>query len=174
MGHSAGEMQIERIDSVIVFLRGRRVIIDADLARLYGVSTKRLNEQVKRNRCRFPEGFMFTLTADEKAELVAECDRFRNLKHSTVLPCAFTEFGAVMAASVLNSTEAIHTSVFVVRAFVKMCELLSASADIHRKLAELERRLDDHDDVLHGIIEAIGAITRPESRPTRRIGFGTD
>ena len=162
---------IERIESVILVLRDRRVIIDADLARLYGVSTKRLNEQVKRNRDRFPADFVFTLTADEKKELVAKCDQFKNLKHSKSLPCAFTEFGATMAANVLNSDEAVRTSVFVVRAFVKMRELLSAGAEIGRKLADLERRLDDHDDAIREIIAAIRALTRVEPRPTRQIGF---
>jgi hypothetical protein len=168
------ELQIQRIDSVIIVLRGRKVIIDADLARLYGVPTKRLNEQVKRNRDRFPEGFVLALAPDEKAELVAKCDRFKNLKHSNALPLAFTEFGAVMAANVLNSAEAIQTSVFVVRAFVKMREALSPSAEFRTELARFERRLDDHDEALHDIVEAIRSLTRPEPCPARRIGFDTE
>ena len=97
MKHEQALVPVERIAATILTLRGQRVIVDADLARLYGVSTKRLNEQVRRNAERFPADFMFTLTAGEKAELVANCDRFARLKHSTALPHAFTEHGALMA-----------------------------------------------------------------------------
>lgn len=171
MERSIEQTNIERIESVIVVLRGRRVIVDADLARLYGVSTKVLNQAVSRNPDRFPTDFLFRLTRAEKQELVTDCDRFRNLKHSTALPNAFTEFGAVMAANVLNSAEAVRTSVFVVRAFVKMRELLAAGAEIGRKLAELEHRLDDHDDAIRGIIGTLRELTLVEPRPTRQIGF---
>ncbi|HJV48929.1 MAG TPA: ORF6N domain-containing protein, partial [Geothrix sp.] len=98
--------------SRILTVRGQRVLLDADLAELFGVTTKRLNEQVKRNADRFPLDFMFRLTAKEKAEVVANCDHLQRLKFSPVIPCAFTEHGAVMAASVLNSPEAIQASVF--------------------------------------------------------------
>jgi hypothetical protein len=100
-------------------------MLDTDLARLYGVSTKRLNEQVKRNRDRFPDDFMFQLTPDEKAEVVANCDHLQRLKFSPALPYAFTEHGAIMVASVLNTSRAIEVSVYVVRAFVKL-RVLSA------------------------------------------------
>ena len=99
--------RVERIERLILVIRGQRIMLDADLARLYGVSTKRLNEQVKRNRERFPARFMFQLTAEEKAEVVANCDHLRNLKFSPVLPNAFTEHGAIMAATVLNTSRAI-------------------------------------------------------------------
>jgi len=163
--------KIERIESLILVLRGRKVIIDADLARLYGVPTKRLNEQVRRNRDRFPEDFAFAVTVEEKDELVANCDQFRNLKHSYVLPTAFTEFGATMAANVLNSDEAVRTSVFIVRAFVRMREMLSAGVDIGQKLSEIEHRLDSHDDSIRDIINAIRELTSPLPQPARRIGF---
>ncbi len=96
------------------------MILDTDLAKLYGVTTKRLNEQVKRNRERFPEDFMFQLTPEERSEVVANCDHLSKLKFSPVLPCAFTEHGAIMAASILNTPRAIETSVLVVRAFVRL------------------------------------------------------
>jgi len=99
--------RVERIERLILVIRGQRIMLDADLARLYGVSTKRLNEQVKRNKERFPERFMFRLTAEERAEVVANCDHLQRLKFSPVLPHAFTEHGAIMAATVLNTSRAI-------------------------------------------------------------------
>jgi len=102
---------LEEIEPMILTIRGQKVMLDADLARLYGVTTKRLNEQVKRNRSRFPEDFLFTMTADEKAEVVANCDHLRRLKFSPALPNAFTEHGAIMAASVLNTARAVEVSV---------------------------------------------------------------
>ena len=122
----------ERIEQTILIIRGHRVMLDADLADLYGVTTKRLNEQVKRNRKRFPADFMFQLTSHEKAEVVANCDHLTRLKFSPVKPFAFTEHGAVMIASVLNSERAVEVSVYVVRAFVKLRELLGT----HKKLAQ--------------------------------------
>jgi hypothetical protein len=162
---------IERIESLILLLRGRKVIIDADLARLFGVSTRELNQAVRRNESRFPSDFAFSLNESEKRELITNCDRFKTLKHSAVLPTAFTEFGATMAANVLNSEEAVRTSVFIVRAFVKMREVLSAGVEIGRKLSELERRLDEHDDSIRDIITAIRGLTREAPNHVRKIGF---
>ena len=107
------------ITTAIFTVRGERVILDTDLAATYGVTTKRLNEQVKRNADRFPPDFSFQLTEEEKAEVVANCDHLERLKFSTILPRAFTEHGAIMAANVRKSRRAAHMSVFVVRAFVK-------------------------------------------------------
>ena len=165
------EMGIERISSVILFLRERRVIIDADLARLYGVTTKVLNQAVNRNRERFPPDFVFLLSRGEKDEVVTRCDHLRKLKFSHVLPNAFSEYGAVMAANVLNSANAVRTSVSIVRAFVSMRAFLAAGADIGLKLAEIERRVDQHDETLRGVIDALRALMTPEPRPARRIGF---
>src|SRR5271168_518059 len=103
MPKSPAIVPVARIESRILLIRGRRVVLDSDLAELYRVSTKRLNEQVKRNSHRFPGDFMFTLTAAEKAEAVAECDHLRSLKFSAALPHAFTEHGAIMVAAVLNT-----------------------------------------------------------------------
>ena len=110
---------VTAIEQRILQIRGEKVIVDADLASFYGVTTKRLNEQVKRNRDRFPEHFMFQLTSPEKSELVARCDHLSHLKLAKALPYAFTAHGAIMAASVLNSRRAVEVGLFVVRADVE-------------------------------------------------------
>ena len=161
----------ERIERVILLIRGQKVILDTDLARLYGVTTKRLNEQVKRNRRRFPADFMFQLTGEEKAEVVANCDHLTKLKFSPGLPHAFTEHGAVMLASVLNSEMAIKASLYVVRAFVKLRAMLTAHKELDKKLAELERRLESHDEHIQSLFEAIRRLMTPPRAKPRRIGF---
>ena len=125
-----------------VVLRGLRLMIDADLSTLYGVTTKRLNEQVKRNADRFPGDFMFKLNVAEKAEVVANCDHLAKLKFSKVLPYAFTEHGAIQAANVLASPQAVGMSIFVVRAFVRMRELAAVHADLAKRLSELEQKAE--------------------------------
>jgi len=164
---------VEVIEQRILLIRGQRVMLDADLAGLYGTTTKRLNEQVKRNRGRFPEDFMFQLTKKEKAEVVAICDHLAKLKFSPVLPNAFTEHGAIMVASVLNTKRAIQVSVFVVRAFVKLREMLSTHKELAHKLAELERKLQNHDESIRSLVVAIRQLMAPpESEPPKkRIGF---
>src|SRR6185436_2211931 len=124
----------------ILLVRGHRVLLDADLAEIYSVTTSRLNEQVKRNLARFPDDFMFQLTEIEKAEVIANCDHLRRLKFSPYLPSAFTEHGALMLANVLNSERAAQTSVQVVRAFVRLRQMLASHADLARKLEELEQK----------------------------------
>lgn len=146
-------------------------MVDADLADFYGVTTKRLNEQVKRNSDRFPDDFMFHLTADEKEELVAVCDHLNKLKYSPSLPYAFTEHGAIMAASVLNSERAVELSVYVVRAFVRLREMLATHKELATKLAELERRLESHDEAIQTLVGAIHQLMEPPEKPARRIGF---
>ena len=160
-----------RIDRAIVVIRGSRVMLDADLAELYGVTTKRLNEQVKRNRERFPADFMFQLTASEKAEVVAYCDHLRRLRFSPVLPHAFTEHGAIMLASVLNSRVAVHTSIQVVRAFTRLRDALGSHKALARKLDELERKYDGQFKV---VFDAIRRLMAPPAVSTRRIGFRLD
>ena len=113
-------VRVGAIEQRILLIRGEKVIIDADLAEFYGVTTKRLNEQMKRNRGRFPEDFVFRLTASKKSEVVANCDHLSKVKYSAALPYAFTEHGTIMVASVPNSERAIEMSVFVVRAFVHL------------------------------------------------------
>jgi ORF6N domain-containing protein len=165
---------IERIERQILLIRGQRVVLDADLASLYGVSTKRLNEQVKRNKDRFPADFVFRVTKREKAEVVANCDHLRVLKFSSALPHAFTEHGAIMAASVLNSPRAIEVSVYVVRAFVKLREMLGTHKELARKLVELEKRIKGHDKHIAALFEAIRQLMEPPEKPRRRIGFGAE
>ena len=164
---------IGQIEQRILLIRGQRVMLDADLAGLYGTTTKRLNEQVKRNRGRFPEDFMFQLTKKEKAEVVAICDHLAKLKFSPVLPNAFTEHGVIMVASVLNTKRAIQVSVFVVRAFVKLREMLSTHKELAHKLAELERKLQNHDESIRSLVVAIQELMTPSESepPKRRIGF---
>ena len=121
---------VPRIESRIQVIRGLRVMLDVDLAALYGVQTQRLNEQVKRNRDRFPSDFLFQLTADEKTEVVANCDHLQNLKFSKALPFAFTEHGAIQAANVLASSQAVEMGIYVVRAFVQLRQLLDAVREL--------------------------------------------
>ena len=161
----------KRIEETILVVRGQRVILDMDLADLYGVTTKRLNEQVKRNRNRFPEDFIFQLTSKEKAEVVAICDHLKTLKFSPVRPVAFTEYGAVMVASVLNSKRAIDVSIYVVRAFVKLREMLGAHRELAQKLSELERKVESHDSHIRSLFEAIRQLMEPPMPKSRRIGF---
>jgi hypothetical protein len=158
----------EYIESRIILIRGHKIIIDADLAMLYGVPTKRLNEQVKRNRSRFPDDFMFQLTKEEKAKVVANCDHLAKLKFTAALPYAFTEHGAIMAASVLNSQKAIDISIFVVRAFVKLRQLLLTHTDLARKLNALEKKYDSQFKM---VFEAIRQLMVPPNIKKRRIGF---
>jgi hypothetical protein len=164
-------VHVEDVERTILTIRGQRVILDADLASLYGVTTKRLNQQVRRNSDRFPEDFLFQLTAEEKAEVVANCDHLLNLKFSPALPLAFTEHGAIMAASVLNTQQAIETSIFVVRAFIKLREILATHKQLARKLAELEERFGEHDEQIKVIFEAIHQLMTPPDTPPKKIGF---
>lgn len=166
---SAGLVPLRRIERCILEIRGERVILDADLAALYDVPTKRLNEQVKRNRKRFPADFMFQLTEDEKAEVVANCDHLARLKFSPALPYAFTEHGAIMAANVLKSKRAVEVSVLVVRAFVHLRRLLESHAELARKLDALEKKYDRQFRV---VFEAIRQLMEPPmSRKKGQIGF---
>ena len=167
-------VEVGSIQQRILLMRGVKVIIDADLAEFYGVSTRRLNEQVKRNRERFPEDFMFQISPHEKAEVVANCDHLKRLKYSKALPLAFTEHGAIMAAAVLNSPRAVDVSVFVVRAFVQLREVISGHRELARKIGELERKLSEHDSQILALVEAIKRLMDPKPLPRkRRIGFHT-
>ena len=139
----------------------RQFLSEDGAGAIYGVATKRLNEQVKRNAGRFPEDLMFRLTAGEKREVVAKCDHLTKLKFSKSLPHAFTEHGAIMAATVLNSPEAVRMSVFVVRAFIRMREQLAANAEILRRLAEIDRTLLKHDSVLSALWKKLQPLLEP-------------
>lgn len=162
----------KRIGSKILILRNHKVILDRDLAELYGVPVKRLNEQIKRNRQRFPPDFLFTLSRAEDRDL-----RSQNATSSSVhggrryLPYAFTEHGAIMAATVLNSKRAIEMSIFVVRAFVQMRQALVFNQHVVSKLSDLEERLDTHDGEIQDLIEALRELIAPLPANQRRIGF---
>jgi hypothetical protein len=169
----------EPVESLIRLIRGQRVILDSELATIYEVSTTRLNQQVRRNAERFPEDFAFQLTPDEFAGLmlqIATSKKGRGGRRK--LPLAFTEHGAIMAANVLNSPRAARMGVFVVRAFVKMREVLAQSKELAAKLAELERkltaRLDDHEKSIVLILDEIKKLMEPPPAPQpkrREIGF---
>jgi hypothetical protein len=158
----------------ILLLRGQRVMLDADLAELYGVETRALNQAIKRNADRFPEDFMFQLNAEEKVEVVANCDHLGRLRYSSSLPYAFTEHGALMLGNVLKSPRAVEVSLLVVRAFVQIREMLSAHKDISAKLDQLERKLSSHDQAIAGVIDAIRQLMAPPVPTRRGIGFTAD
>lgn len=160
------------VESRILILRHQKVILDTDLAELYGVPVKRLNEQVKRNRERFPADFMFQLTAKEAEDLRSQSATSKPTRGGRrYLPYAFTEHGAIMAATVLNSERAVEMSVFVVRAFVRLREMLSTNRELAAKLVELESRLDTQDTSIQNLFEAIKELMIPEEPTRRRIGF---
>jgi len=162
----------KRVESKIFSIRGCRVILDSDLAELYGVEVKKLNQQVKRNSRRFPDDFVFRLSTGEAANLrsqiVTSSSNHGGRRH---LPYAFTEHGAIMAASVLNSQRAVEMSIFVVRAFVRMREALASNQQILSKLNELERQVEGHDVSIQELVEAIRELMEPLPATGRRIGF---
>ncbi len=158
----------ESIARRILFIRGQKVIIDSDLALLYGVSTKYLKQQVRRNFERFPADFMFELTEPEKNEVVANCNHLSKLKFSPYLPFAFTEYGALMAANVLNSTKAIKVSVQIVRTFVRLRQMLASNEELVRKLESLEKKYDEQFKM---VFEAIHQMLILPGKPKRSFGF---
>lgn len=170
---SSTPVPVEHIVQSILILRGQRVLLDSELANIYGVPTKRFNEQVKRNQARFPGDFMFQLGADEAAALRSQ---FATLKtgrgqHRKYRPHAFTEHGAIMAAMILNSPRAVEVSVHVVRAFVQLRHLLASNRQLAEKFAELERRVSSHDQTIVGILKAIRELMHPPVPRRRPIGF---
>jgi hypothetical protein len=178
---------VERIEGAILEIRGKKVMLDADLAALYGASTKRLKEQVRRNTARFPDDFMFQLTWDEAAALRSQIVtsssvgslRSQNAtlkrgQHIKYLPYAFTEHGAVMAATVLNSQRAVEVSVFVVRAFLHMRRMLVDQRRFALKLDEIENKLAAHDQNFKVVFDTIRRLMdkpKPAPEPPRKIGF---
>jgi hypothetical protein len=160
------------VQSRILFLRNQRIILDTDLAGLYGAPVKVLNQQVKRNRERFPPDFVFQLNAKEHEVLRSQIVTSKEGRGGRrYLPHAFTEHGAIMAATVLNSKRAVQMSVFVVRAFVRLREMLATNQELATKISELERRLGKHDSAIQGLIEAIRQLMIPEETSRSRIGF---
>jgi len=170
MPRRAALVPVDRIANAIHLIRGQRVMLDADLAVLYGVTTKRLNEQVRRNKARFPADFMFQLTTREVANLKSQFATSRSAWGGVRKPpTAFTEHGAVMLASVLNSPIAVAASIQVVRAFLELRGMLASHADLARKLDELERRYDAR---FRTVFAAIRELMQPGPQPApQRIGF---
>jgi hypothetical protein len=185
------EVEMSRIEPLILTVRGQKIIMDQDLAGIYGVETRRLNEQVKRNADRFPEDFVFRLTKEEAENLHRLRSALSKFEQSQIpgnlksqfaisksahggrrkLPYAFTEHGAIMAANVLRSPKAIRMSVFVVRAFVRMRRILASHRELASKLDDLEKRIRDHDEQIVAIFEAIRQLMTPPDRPKKKIGF---
>jgi phage regulator Rha-like protein len=160
---------VERIESRILLIRGHKVMLDSDLAEVYHVSTKRLNEQVKRNRERFPEDFMFQLTHKETANLWSQSATSNSGRGGRrYRPYAFTEHGAVMLASVLNSPVAVQASIQVVRAFIRLREILATHRQLARQLADLEQKYDKQFKV---VFDAIRELMAPPKKERKQIGF---
>ena len=166
----------ESIEQHIFFIRGMRVILDSDLSAIYGVKTKALNQAVKRNKDRFPADFAFQL----KQEDLAAIDNQRGIRSQIVtaskrnirfLPFVFTEHGALMASNVLKSSRALSMSIYVVRAFIRLREVLALNKDLAQKLSELERKVQSHDTELQAIVHAIRQLMEPPEKPKREIGF---
>jgi phage regulator Rha-like protein len=161
----------EMIEQRIFLIRGHKVMLGKDLAVLYGVATKRLNEQVKRNIKRFPKDFMFQLTLPEarfSRSQIAALKQGQNIKY---LPYVFTEQGVAMLSSVLNSERAIQVNIAIMRAFVKLRQILSTHKELAYKLKELESKIEKHDTEIQAIFEAIRQLTAIEEKPKPRIGF---
>lgn len=177
---AAAVVAVEAIAGRIVILRGQRVIVDADLAALYGVPTKRLNEQVRRNAERFPADFMFALSQEEWDALRSQSATLKTGRgqHRKYLPYAFTEHGAIMAATILNSPHAVEVSIYVVRAFVQLRELLAGHKELAKRLNDLETRMErkllTQDQAIAGILDAIRQLMAPPPVAKKRpIGFVT-
>jgi hypothetical protein len=164
--------KIANLEAAIHLIRGQRVMLDADLAMIYGVTTKRLNEQVRRNISRFPEDFAFQLTAEELTNLRSQIATSSFHGGPRYRPWVFTEHGAIMLASVLNSAIAVQASVRVMRAFVRLREMVATNAQLAAKFKELERRFDSHDEAIANLFAALKQLLEP-SEPTKRreIGF---
>jgi hypothetical protein len=149
-------------------IRGQKVMLDMDLADLYKIPTKALNQAVKRNKDRFPEDFMFQLTKQEKAQVVTDCDHLERLKFSPTLPYAFTEHGAVMLANVLSSRVAVQVSIQIVRAFIRLREAVASHKDLARRLDQLEKKYDAQ---FKAVFDAIRQLMTPPEPKKRKIGF---
>ena len=164
--------QVGKVENRILLIRGEKVIIDPDLAEFYRVSTKRLREQIRRNKHRFPDDFMFKLTRAEMKEVADACSHLTNLRYSRTTPFAFTEHGAIMAATVLNSEQAVEMSIFIVRAFVKLRGAIATHKELSDNINALERKVTQHDKQIISLVQAIKQLISPSAVPKKRqIGF---
>jgi phage regulator Rha-like protein len=164
-------ISVQRIERLILVIRGNKVMLDTDLAELYGVETRVLKQAVRRNKKRFPDDFMFELTKEENQSLRSQSVILKRGKHSKYLPFAFTEEGVAMLSSVLNSERAIEVNIEIMRAFVRVREMLGAHRELATKLKELENRIQNHDEHIKTIFQAIQQLITPSEKPRRRIGF---
>ena len=162
---------IERVVQSIRWFRGQKVLLDSDLAALYGVTTGNLNKAVSRNRDRFPSDFMFQLGAEEAEDLIFQIGRSKGRGGRRHRPYAFTEQGIAMLSSILNSDRAIRVNIAIMRAFVKLRQMLETNRELARKFSELERRVGKHDQEIEAILEAIRQLMDPPQKPRREIGF---
>ena len=162
---------VEQIQQTILLIRGQKVMLDRDLAALYGVETGNLNKAVKRNSDRFPADFMFQLTAEEARSLRFQFGSLKRGEHFKYLPCAFTQEGVAMLSSVLRSKRAVEVNVAIMRAFVRLRETLSLHKELAAKLAELERKIEGHDTHIRSLFEAIRQLMTPPPAARKQIGF---
>ncbi|MFD1629961.1 ORF6N domain-containing protein [Pseudopedobacter beijingensis] len=166
----------ELVINKIIVIRGNRVMIDRDLAELYGVTTKRLNEQVKRNQKRFPEDFMFQITKDEKEEIIRQFKHLSSLKYSSVLPYVFTEHGAVMLASILNSDRAIEVNIQIVRVFTKIQKMLTDNTELRLELEQIRKKVDNQDKNIELVFKYLDELLEEKNvpaSPRKSIGYKT-
>jgi len=171
MPKSSPLVRLDSVEAAIYLVRGQRVMLDSDLAQVYEVSTKQLNQQMKRNRSRFPRDFAFELTAKEFTSLRSQFVTSKTRGGRRYLPWVFTEHGALMLASVLNSEVAIQASVRVVRAFVRLREMVAENAQLAGQLNELEQRLDSHDEAIVDLFATLKRLLEPAPKTKREIGF---
>jgi uncharacterized protein YjcR len=173
MGDKKALVPTEVIVTKIIFLRGEKVLLDRDLAELYGVETKQLKRAVRRNLPRFPSDFMFELTREEYNSLRSQFGTLNRGAHSKYLPFAFTEQGVAMLSSVLNSDRAIEVNIAIMRAFVQLRKMIASNEELARKLEELEHKIEKHDEDIGLIFEAIRELMSPPDTPPKKIGFKT-
>ncbi|MBI5624406.1 MAG: ORF6N domain-containing protein [Elusimicrobia bacterium] len=164
----------EKIEKGIFIIRGVKVMLDRDLAGLYGVTTMALNQAVKRNLRRFPRDFMFRLTEGERDEVITICDNLKPMRFSSSLPYAFTENGVAMLSSVLRSPRSIRVNIQIMRTFTRLRRLYSLRGELARGLGELENRIRTHDAAIENIFQAIRQLMAPEEEPRKQIGFRPD
>ena len=162
---------IESIVGKILFIRGQKVLLDRDLAQLYGVETKQLKRAVRRNSGRFPADFMFELSKEEHDSLRRQFGTLKRGEHSKYMPMVFTEQGVAMLSSVLNSERAIEVNIVIMRAFVQLRGLSTSHEVLERRLSELEQRFKDHDEKIRVIFEAIRQLRAPPDEKRKKIGF---
>ena len=173
-GIESAPISFEEVASSILIIRGRRVILDRELAAIYGVETRVLNQAVRRNLERFPQDFMFQVSREEAERSRSQIVILKKGRgqHQKYLPFAFSEHGAIQAANVLNSKRAVEMGIFVVRAFVRLREFIASNEDLAKKIESIERKQETHDQLIVGILNKIHELTNPVQ--TRAIGFTAD